>query len=167
MSEKKIPIESQKDILFSKLLPAINNNPFSNTYEQKTVIQEQEIEKPKEEQAKAQEIEELYDENDLLDNLHSRLFARQNTDSHRNYATVNIMEGAVLKSIDAVIQRFNACSCDRCKCDIAAQALSNLPAKYIVTNAEKAVDYDEFIDNKLVMSAIVTAVLKIRSKPRH
>lgn len=160
MSDKKIPIESQKDMLFSKLLPAINNNPFSTTYATQT---EENTPLPK---AKIEELE-IPTENDALENLHSRLFARQNSSFRKNYATINIMENAVSKNIDQVILRFNACSCDRCKCDIAAQALNNLPPKYVVTSPESMVKYEEEIENKAVMTALVNAVLKIRSKPRH
>lgn len=170
MSDEKMPIESQKDLLFSKLLPAINNNPFSTIYAQNHA---EEIEQKKQQIAEMEAQRELVSEieipegDDLLENLHSRIFARQGVDTQKNYATVNIVEGAVLKNIDMVIARFNSCSCDRCKCDIAAQALSNLPAKYVVTSPENMQKYEEMVDNKEVMNALVTAVLRVRTKPRH
>lgn len=158
-----IPIESQKDMLFSKLLPAINNNPFSTTYAESHP--EHKIPAPAPEVSPADV--EISAENDPLENLRSRLFARQNTEIQENYVTINIMENAVLKSIDSVIQKFNSCSCDRCKCDIAAQALNNLSAKYIVTNPKNVPEVDEVIDNKAVTAALVTAVIKIKTNPRH
>lgn len=165
---KQVPIESQKDMLFSKLLPAINNNPFSTTYVEKK--EQQYTEEPAQDTNNQQNIDqdiEISTESDPLENLRSRLFARPGTQIQENYVTVNIMESAVLNNIDEVIRRFNACSCDRCKCDIAAQTLNNLPAKYVVTNPKNVPDIDEVIDNKEVTSALVNAVIKIRTNPRH
>ncbi len=183
---KPASMESQKDMLFSKLLPAINNNPFSTTYVDKNntqnteqsqqVQQENNINQnfdttqnnqPNNTQDNVAQDFNIESENDPLENLRSRLFARQGTAIQENYVTVNIIESAVLNNIDHVIQRFNACSCDRCKCDIAAQTLNNLPAKYVVTNPKNMPNIDEIIDNKEVTSALVNAVIKVRANPRH
>lgn len=166
---KQMPIESQKDLLFSKLLPAINNNPFSNTYAE-THPEFNEILEA--DPTLTPSIQELVDievpmSDDPLENLHSKLFSRQNSESQENYITVNIMENAVLRVIDIVIERFNACSCDRCRCDIAAQALNNLPAKYIVTHPSNIPHFGDLVDTKEVISALVHAVIKIRTTPRH
>ncbi|MFI3114695.1 MAG: late competence development ComFB family protein [Clostridia bacterium] len=166
---KPMPIESQKDLLFSKLLPAINNNPFSNTYAE-THPEFNEI--LRSDPTLTPSIQELVDieipmDDDPLENLHSKLFASQTSDKQEHYITVNIMENAVLRVIDIVIERFNSCSCDRCRCDIAAQALNNLSAKYIVTDPNNIPPIDEIVDAKEVVSALVHAVIKIRNKPRH
>lgn len=174
MSDKKpmprqVPMESQKDLLFSKLLPAINNNPFSNTYAETHPEFDEMLKSDPSIDPSIQELSEIDIplDDDPLENLHSKLFARQNSDKHENYITINIMENAVLRLIDIVIERFNSCSCDRCRCDIAAQALNNLSAKYIVTNPDNVPQIDELVDTKEVVSALVHAVIKIRTKPRH
>ena len=144
MSEKN---DSQKDLLFSKLLPALNDNPFSATPQEPIEIDEQ--------------------SEDVLAALRSRIFARPSNYMPNSYATLNIMESLVIKHIDKVINRFNTCSCDRCKCDIAAFALTSLPPKYIVADPKLAVEMEEEISTKMVMDALVNAVIHVRSNPRH
>ena len=148
MAEKK---ESGKDLLFSKLLPALSSNPFSATYEGEepdvyTTVEEEE---------------------DELSALRSRLFARPSTYSVASYATINVMENLVLKNIDHVIKRFNACSCDRCRCDVASYALNHLPAKYRVVEPKNVAKKENAETNKQVMDALVNAAIRVRSKPRH
>jgi len=143
--------ESEKDLLFSKLLPALNSNPFSSTY-----VGEVFEEAPAESQP-----------SDVIAALRSQLFGRGMSYSADAYASINVVEGIVLKQIDQVIRRFNACCCDRCRCDIASQALSNLPPKYIVADPKKQAQVEEEIDTKQVMNAIINAVLVARAKPRH
>ncbi len=144
--------ESQKDLLFSKLLPALNNNPFSSSYDG---------EKP--------DIPEMVpiDDTDPLSSLRSRLFGRSATAGADNYATVNIMESLVLKYLDSAIKRFNTCSCNRCKCDVAAYALNSLTPKYVVADPKRALKIEEEIPTKDIMNAIVNAVIHVRANPRH
>ena len=148
MSEK---IDSGKDLLFSKLLPALSNNPFSSTYEGEV----------------PQTVQPKEDTNDELTALCSRLFARPSTYKPDSYATVNVMESVILKNLDQVMRRFNTCSCDRCRCDVASHALNHLPPKYIVADPAKMADAEESIPSKLVMDALVNAAICVRSKPRH
>ncbi len=146
--------ESSKDMLFSRLLPALKSNPFSSEYE--GVIRRE------------METEVEVSEDDILAALRSKLFAREDEGSGKSaYATLNIMESLVVKYLDQVIKRFNSCSCDRCKCDIAAYALNNLPPKYVVADKEKGLKLEEEISSKLIMSALINAVIKVRSEPRH
>ncbi len=145
--------ESGKDMLFNRLLPALKSNPFTSEYDgEKPIIHE----------------EMVVDEDDILAALRSKLFAREDENSTKSsYATLNIMESLVVKYIDQVIKRFNCCNCDRCKCDIAAYALSHLPPKYVVADRDKGLKLEEEIDSKLIMGALISAVVKIRNAPRH
>ncbi len=145
--------DQSKDLLFSKLLPALKSNPFSSEYEGN---------KP--------DTVDTYEEvevNDILSALRSRLFARQSTYTQDSYATLNVMESLVLKHIDDIVKRFNCCSCDRCKCDVAAYALNNLPAKYIVADNKLVTRYEDEIPTRVIMNALVNAVIHVRSNPRH
>ena len=144
-------IENSKDLLFSKLLPALSDNPFSSNYESSACLEEKEV----------------IPENDAISALRSRLFGRDSSYTASEYATINVMESMVLKRIEQAVKRFNACGCDRCRSDIASHALTNLPPKYIVAHPQNLAKAESEIDQKLVLDAIVNAVLVIRSKPRH
>ena len=112
-------------------------------------------------------IEELPGD-DSLSALRDKLFARSGDScAPDSVATINLMESLVLQNIDAVIQKFSCCSCDRCRRDIAAYALNQLPPKYIVAEVSKADDISRDIPTRAVMSALVKAVIQIRSHPRH
>ena len=157
MSEKKeTQKESQKDMLFSKLLPALNNNPFSTSYNGQA---------PAPPTAPMAPVDD--DCQDVLSALRSRLFARPNVYQSDSTATINIMESMVLKYIDQVIARFNTCSCDRCKCDIATHALNHLPPKYIVADPKNIMLTEEEIPTKVIMDALVNAAIAVRAKPKH
>ncbi len=155
MSQKNTNLkpESQKDLLFSKLLPALNHNPFSSTYEGE-VLEPLDLTSEK-------------TDDDPLSALRSRLFARPETNDRDTYSTVNVMESLVLQHLDAAIKRFNACSCNRCRCDVAAYALNALPPKYIVSDPEKAAKIANEIPSADILKVLVNAVIHVRSNPRH
>lgn len=156
--------ESDKDLLFNKLLPALNENPFSATYDSDSANTP--TFKDTEEDMSALDPD-ISDTPDSLSALHSRLFARTSSYDTSCFATINIMESLVLKYIDRAIQRFNACGCDRCKCDVAAYSLNNLPPKYIVASPSKVEEAEKEIPQKMVMDALVNAVIHVRTHPRH
>ncbi len=155
MSQKTtVKVESQKDLLLSKLLPALSHNPFSASYEgEPTVL--------------TQLIEEDTTDTDPLVALRSKLFARESNHEADSYATVNVMESLVLKHLDQVVKRFNACSCNKCKCDIAAHALNRLPAHYIVTEPHQSMKIGDELPTKEIMTALVNAVIHVRNNPNH
>lgn len=160
MATKK-QLESDKNLLFSKLLPAINDNPFSNLRDDspENALPQYHIDKEPQ--------QPMEDGDNSLSALYSRLFARNRNQDIHVYATINIMECLVLRYIDQVIQRFNACGCDRCKCDVAAFALNNLPTKYIVASPQRAKQIEDEVPQKMVMDALVNAIIHVRAKPRH
>lgn len=136
-----------KDLMFSKIMPSLVENPFASSYS----IPEHNAE-----------------ESDALSALRSKLFARsEEYEKEESVATFNIMEALVLRHLDAVVCRFNACKCDRCRCDIAACALNRLPPKYVVASPSKIVEAEKEVPQNLVMDALIKAVITVRSKPRH
>jgi len=140
--------ELDKDLMFSKIMPALTSNPFSNV-------------------ATPVQIEEE-PETDVLSALREKLFARSNDYiESETIATINVMENLILRRVDSVISRFNVCSCDRCRCDICAYALNNLPPRYIVAKPDMIAKAEASIPEKTVMDALIKAVIKVRSHPRH
>ena len=140
--------ELDKDLMFSKIMPALSSSPFSNVAPQAPPEQEEET--------------------DVLSALRDKLFARSNEYiESETIATINVMENLVLKKVDSVISRFNVCNCDRCRCDICACALNMLPPRYAVVKSEMIDWVESEISEKAVMDALIKAVIKVRSYPRH
>ncbi len=144
--------KSEKDLLMSKLVPALNDNPFSSYYE--GTDEELSVSIPSK-------------NDDALSSLHNRLFARDEKATNHSFAPVNLMEALVLQHMDSVMKRFNVCRCDRCSCDVVAYTLNQLPTKYVVADAAHRKELEEAIATKLVLDALVNAVIKVRANPRH
>ncbi|MDD4571266.1 MAG: late competence development ComFB family protein [Clostridia bacterium] len=80
---------------------------------------------------------------------------------------VNTTETLVLEKLDAVLNRFNCCKCDRCKKDIVALALNKLPPKYMVLAETQPLPIIGTQENAQVVSAIIQAILTVRNHARH
>ena len=153
--------ELDRDSMFQKIMPSLAENPYA--------VGNQGPAAPTAAASGGSipPIEELPGD-DSLSALRDKLFARSGDScAPDSVATINLMESLVLQNIDAVIQKFSCCSCDRCRRDIAAYALNQLPPKYIVAEVSKADDISRDIPTRAVMSALVKAVIQIRSHPRH
>ncbi len=178
--EERIGMDTPKDLLLSKLLPALSDNPFSTVYQERPqpFVQqvEEEIKPTKQPEPPAPVPQSTMDEqleqsiaitdDDVLTTLRSRIFSRVEEDCE-NYFTTNVIECVVLKHLDEAISRFNTCSCDRCRCDIVAHALNNLQPKYVVGSPRRAEMFQENVNVRTVLVALVNAVLAVRANPRH
>lgn len=81
---------------------------------------------------------------------------------------INIMETLLAQKIDFAIEKFHCCTCDQCRRDITAIALNKLQPKYVVadeTNLALATADKE--TNTQVTTALVQAILKVKSNPNH
>lgn len=83
----------------------------------------------------------------------------------------NYMEDLVIQQLDAVISsNKDVCGCQQCRHDIAAMALTILPARYVVTlkgetyTRIKAME-QQFIVN--IISAITEGIVTVKSHPHH
>ena len=82
---------------------------------------------------------------------------------------INLMEELVLSKLDATLDRFNCCKCDKCKKDIAALALNRLTPHYVVMS-EQDEDHrrkNEEMYASEVTSALIQAILMVKKEPRH
>lgn len=82
----------------------------------------------------------------------------------------NYMEEIVAGSLDDILKDINICKCDRCKLDIMAKALNDLPPQYIVT--QKGEIYSKINNLKMqfevdVIAAITKAAILVKRNPRH
>jgi competence protein ComFB len=88
---------------------------------------------------------------------------------------VNYPELAVKELIDEVLQQYasqnpGTCDCERCKNDIMALALNDLPAKYVVTDLGKVYTkaiYDRVGGKAQVIAALTRAIQRVQQYPRH
>lgn len=87
----------------------------------------------------------------------------------QNMVLVNLMEELVISKLDATLDRFNCCKCDKCKKDIAALALNRLKPHYVVMS-EQNEEYrrkNEEMYASEVTSALIQAILLVKKEPRH
>lgn len=82
----------------------------------------------------------------------------------------NYMEEVVLNLIDDVIKDVDVCKCEKCKMDIMAISLNNLPTKYVVT--EKGELYSKVNLLRLqvevdVITEIIKAAMMVKQRPKH
>jgi len=139
--------ELDKDLMFQKIMPALNESPFSAL----NTLLNSSSGKP-----------------ESVSVLKSRLFARaQDYEEEGNVAAVNAMEEYVLRHIDSVMQRFKLCKCDRCRRDVALYALNNLPPKYVEARAGAISDAVNEVSQGVIMDVLVKAAIYVRSNPNH
>ncbi|MBE6022732.1 MAG: competence protein ComFB [Cellulosilyticum sp.] len=84
----------------------------------------------------------------------------------------NIMEEFVSKEVNHLIagKNYKGCLCERCKADIMALALNQLPAKYVVTEQGQAICkvVATMPQNKVdILAAVVEASKMVMVSPRH
>lgn len=86
-------------------------------------------------------------------------------------ASRNIMEDIVKKYLDEMLSmRFDICTCQTCREDIIAYALSRLPTKYVGADAEEIhiiIENLRVEQSAAVLKELVSAIKTIGEKPRH
>ncbi|MDX9916832.1 MAG: late competence development ComFB family protein [Gudongella sp.] len=83
----------------------------------------------------------------------------------------NNMEDLVIRQVDLAMSRTEGiCKCDKCRKDVTAIALNNLPPKYIVTDLGDVYTRLKEMETQYVVDVVreVTKALEIVSKnPMH
>jgi len=82
----------------------------------------------------------------------------------------NYMEDCVIDLLPKVLDTLDVCKCERCRMDILAYALNELPPKYVVS--PKGVIYTKLEVMHMQFDADVTSALAMGAKivkenPRH
>lgn len=83
---------------------------------------------------------------------------------------INVMQALVEEKVDKYIKLFGLCTCPRCKIDVMALALTNLPAKYVVTRENEAIPMLSVYEgryNAAVISQVMWACKTVMDNPRH
>ena len=87
-----------------------------------------------------------------------------------SFRIINVMEEIVLKSVDEYIEKMGCCNCSRCRADVIALTLTNLPSKYIVAEfraQSPLLDYYSKVYNGELIVALTRACMKVTECPHH
>jgi Late competence development protein ComFB. len=85
-------------------------------------------------------------------------------------ALKNYMEDVVLNAIDDILKDINMCKCEKCRMDVAAKALNDLPPQYVVTEKGEAYSKIKQLQTQFevdVIAAITKAAILVKRNPRH
>ena len=151
MAKGKTRKELDKDLMYSKLMPSIPRT-----------------EEP--EQSEAAYMSPPEPDSGSLSLLRSKLFGDQERPDpmdDRQTVLVNIVEDAVVERLDDAFSKFNCCRCDRCRKDEVALALNRLSPQYQVGTPAQLAQARRELSGREISAALVQAILKVRSSPRH
>lgn len=86
------------------------------------------------------------------------------------HAMKNYMEEIVMSAADDILKDINMCTCSKCRLDVVAKALNDLPPQYIVT--QKGEIYSKINNLKAqfevdVIAAITKAAILVKRNPMH
>ena len=82
----------------------------------------------------------------------------------------NYMEEIVFNAMDDILKDINMCRCERCRYDIAAKALNDLPPQYIVTKKGEIYSKINALRTQFevdVITAITKAAIIVKRNPNH
>lgn len=80
---------------------------------------------------------------------------------------VNLMEGFVESRIDEAMQKFNCCTCEKCRKDVLAITLNKLQPYYVIEEDLNLRDQKEKERAAEVAAALVKAILAVKAHPNH
>jgi len=82
----------------------------------------------------------------------------------------NYMEDVISSATDNVIREMGICNCDKCRADIMALALNELPPKYVVTEIGELYAKVRELEQQFavdVQAAVIKAALVVKQNPMH
>lgn len=86
------------------------------------------------------------------------------------YRLKNYMEELVNKKTDDILKLMSICKCEKCKLDIMALALNDLPAKYVVTDMGELFIKVRELEQQFevdIETAIIKAAIFVGKNPKH
>lgn len=87
-----------------------------------------------------------------------------------HYSVLNVTQALVEEKTDKYIKMFGMCTCQRCRIDVIALALSNLPSKYVVVSDKDINPRLSMYESKYsaaVITQVMSACKKVLEKPHH
>ncbi len=89
---------------------------------------------------------------------------------HPDIFCFNITQALVEAKVDKYIKLFGLCDCPRCRIDVIALALTNLPPKYVVAREHEMVPLLSVYEGKYnaaIVSQVMNACKLVMEHPRH
>ncbi len=86
------------------------------------------------------------------------------------FALKNCMEDIVAKTTDECIPESGLCLCAKCRMDVMALALNNLPPTYVVTHKGEllaSIDATGLQNQTDVLTAVMNAIQIVKEYPKH
>lgn len=86
------------------------------------------------------------------------------------YKLRNRMEEFVFNKTDEILKLMNICKCEKCRLDIVALTLNELPSKYVVTEQGELYARARELERQFdvdVETAIIKAAVFVGKNPRH
>ncbi len=86
------------------------------------------------------------------------------------YICFNVTQALVEDKTDKYIKMFGLCSCPRCRIDVIALALTNLPPKYVVAKPDDLIPRLSVYEQKYnaaVVTQVMSACRKVLERPHH
>ncbi|MEG0339231.1 MAG: late competence development ComFB family protein [Oscillospiraceae bacterium] len=80
---------------------------------------------------------------------------------------INIMEILLESRLDSAIEKFHCCTCDKCRKNITTLTLNKLPPCYVATQDASKMQEAESQYAGQVATALVQAILNVKSHPSH
>ncbi len=94
----------------------------------------------------------------------------KNPEIEDSHALVSVMEYIVKLKLEEYMEDFSICGCKRCKADVIALTLTNLPSKFVVTDADNISPLLNFYENKYlgqVAVELTKACMRVSEVPHH
>lgn len=86
------------------------------------------------------------------------------------YKLKNFMEDVVINKTDEIMNTMNICKCEKCRLDIIAISLNNLPSKYVVTDKGELYSKVQELEQQFdvdIETQIVKAAVHVSKNPKH
>ena len=126
---------------------------------------------PQEEEALQPEPTLSVPEEPVEDDNYEAIEGGENEDDNvDDYICFNVTQALVEDKAEKYMKMFGMCTCNRCRIDVIALALSNLPAKYVVAKPKDMIPRLSMYEAKY-SAAVITQVMKACKKvielPHH
>lgn len=87
-----------------------------------------------------------------------------------DYVFLNVMETLVNETVGKWMQQFGTCTCSRCRADVIALSLTNLPSKYVVVGRNAVAPLMNFYSQQYsgaITVEVTKACTKVMEHPHH
>ena len=91
-------------------------------------------------------------------------------ENNDEFVCFNLTQAMVEEKADKLMKQFGMCTCNRCKVDVTAIALTNLPAKYVVTQNKEVLPLLSMYEERYsaaVTVQVMNACRMVMKRPHH